>query len=106
MAMQTDGGNIPVNDSPNLLNLIVETDRNREESAPNAQETANLTKVVAINLRLPEIEFSNPTLSIERDRLRRELERLSKMRQHYRQLKKELASAEAEAAWRATWFDN
>lgn len=106
MAMQTDGGNIPVNDSPNLLNLIVETDRSGEETAPIAQETPNLTKVVAINLRLPEIEFSNPTLSIERDRLRRELERLSKMRQHHRQLKKELANAEAEAAWRSTWFDS
>jgi hypothetical protein len=106
MAMQTDGGNIPVNDSPNLLNLIVETERSHEETAPSAQETANITKVVAINLRLPEIEFSNPMLSIERDRLRRELERLSKMRKHYRHLQKELASAEAEAAWRATWFES
>jgi hypothetical protein len=106
MAMQTDGGNIPVNDTPNLLNLIVETDRTSEEAAPTTQETANITKVVAINLRLPEIEYSNPSLSIERDRLRRELEKLSKMRQRYRHLKKELASAEAEAAWRATWFDN
>jgi hypothetical protein len=106
MAMQTEGSSLPLNQAPNLLNLLIETERDSEEEPQPPQENPKITKLTAIHLRLSEIEFSDPTLSIERDRIRHGLEKLSKIRQQYRKIQREYAIAEAEAAWRSTWYED
>lgn len=106
IAMQSEGGAVSTGNSPNLLNLLVETERDNLEELPDAKENAQLTKLTAIHLRLIEIEFSDPTLSIERNQLRNILEKLSKIRQQYRQLQREYAIAQADAVWRATWYED
>ncbi|MCU0533595.1 MAG: hypothetical protein MUD14_06835 [Hydrococcus sp. Prado102] len=107
IAMQSaEGAAVSSGNSPNLLNLLVETERDLDEELPDAKGNAQLTKLTAIHLRLIEIEFSDPTLSIERNQLRNFLEKLSKIRQQYRQLQREYAIAQADAAWRATWYED
>jgi hypothetical protein len=107
IAMQSaEGAAVSSGNSPNLLNLLVETEREIDEELPDAKGNAQLTKLIAIHLRLIEIEFSDPTLSIERNQLRNFLEKLSKIRQQYRQLQREYAIAQADAAWRATWYED
>ncbi|MEH2171153.1 MAG: hypothetical protein V7K41_31760 [Nostoc sp.] len=85
---------------PNLLNLVIEIE-NEQQS-----EDSGLTQIMAINLRLGEIEFADVTLSSERKRIRSILVQLNKLGREYQKRHKEKAIAEAEAAWRASWFEN
>jgi hypothetical protein len=84
---------------PNLLNLVIET-QNSEES-----ESATVTHIIALNLRLSEIEFADPTLLSGRKQMRNLLSRLSTMRREYQKKQRERTIAEAEAAWRTSWFE-
>ncbi|MEH1947595.1 MAG: hypothetical protein V7K77_11675 [Nostoc sp.] len=84
---------------PNLLNLVIEIE-NEQQS-----ENSGLTQIMAINLRLGEIEFADVTLSSDRKRIRSILVQLNKLGREYKKRYKEKAIAEAEAAWRASWFE-
>ncbi|MFN6488175.1 MULTISPECIES: hypothetical protein [unclassified Nostoc] len=85
---------------PNLLNLVVEIE-NEQQS-----EDSGLTQIMAINLRLGEIEFADVTLSSERRQIRSILVQLNKLGREYQKKHREKAIAEAEAAWRASWFED
>ncbi|MEH1804090.1 hypothetical protein [Nostoc sp.] len=85
---------------PNLLNLVIEIE-NEQQS-----ENSGLTQIMAINLRLGEIEFADVTLSSDRKRIRSILVQLNKLGREYKKRYKEKAIAEAEAAWRASWFED
>lgn len=85
---------------PNLLNLVIEVD-NEDKS----QELA-MTKLMAINLRLLEIEFADATISSGRQKIRNLLVQLNKLGKQYQKYQRERAVAEAEAAWRASWVEN
>ncbi|MHC5672940.1 hypothetical protein [Nostoc sp.] len=84
---------------PNLLNLVIEIE-NEQQS-----EDSGLTQIMAINLRLGEIEFADVTLSSERRQIRSILVQLNKLGREYQKAHRERAIAEAEAAWRASWFE-
>lgn len=82
---------------PNLLNLVIEIETGEQDSTP--------TRIVAINLRLGEIEFADSVLSSKRKQIRLILAQLNKLGLEYQKRQQERAIAQAEAAWRATWFD-
>ncbi|AVH65516.1 hypothetical protein CDG77_29760 [Nostoc sp. 'Peltigera membranacea cyanobiont' 213] len=84
---------------PNLLNLVIEIE-NEQQS-----EDSGLTQIMAINLRLGEIEFADVALSSERRQIRSILVQLNKLGREYQKKHRERAIAEAEAAWRASWFE-
>ncbi|MEH2135532.1 hypothetical protein [Nostoc sp.] len=84
---------------PNLLNLVIEIE-NEQQS-----EDSGLTQIMAINLRLGEIEFADVALSSERRQIRSILVKLNKLGREYQKKHRERAIAEAEAAWRASWFE-
>ncbi|MBD0385637.1 MAG: hypothetical protein ICV54_03665 [Nostoc sp. C3-bin3] len=84
---------------PNLLNLVIEIE-NEQQS-----EDSGLTQIMAINLRLGEIEFADVALSSERRQIRSILVQLNKLGREYQKKHREKAIAEAEAAWRASWFE-
>lgn len=84
---------------PNILNLVIEI--SDEEDAEDS-----ITQIMAINLRLGEIEFADVTLLTERKGIRNILMQLSKLGREYQKRQKELKIAEAEAAWRASWFED
>jgi hypothetical protein len=84
---------------PNLLSLVIEIE-NEQQS-----EDSGLTQVMAINLRLGEIEFADVALSSERRQIRSILVQLNKLGREYQKKHRERAIAEAEAAWRASWFE-
>ena len=85
---------------PNLLNLLIET-KNDQES-----EDSTMIHIIAINLRLSEIEFADATVRAGRNQIRSLLSRANKLGREYHTKLRERAIAEAEAAWRSTWFDN
>ncbi|MEH1854560.1 MAG: hypothetical protein V7L11_23480 [Nostoc sp.] len=84
---------------PNLLNLVIEIENEQQ------LEDSGLTQVMAINLRLGEIEFADVTLSSERRQIRNILVQLNKLGREYQKKHRERAIAEAEAAWRSSWFE-
>ncbi|QLE39342.1 hypothetical protein FD723_01690 [Nostoc sp. C052] len=85
---------------PNLLNLVIEIENEQQ------LEDSGLTQIMAINLRLGEIEFADVTLSSERRQIRNILVQLNKLGREYQKKHKERAIAEAEAAWRSSWFED
>ena len=84
---------------PNLLNLVVGIEGEK-------QEAENLTKVMALNLRLIEIEFADIKLSSERKQIRNILNHLGKLGREYQQKQRERSIANAEAAWRSSWYED
>ncbi|HEY9638643.1 MAG TPA: hypothetical protein V6D14_34995 [Coleofasciculaceae cyanobacterium] len=86
--------------SPNLLNLLMESETEGET------EDSTLTRIIAIHLRLSEIEFTDPTLSAARNQIRSLSAKGSTLQRRYRKKQRERAVAQAEAAWRASWFDD
>ncbi|MEA5553475.1 hypothetical protein VB713_21280 [Anabaena cylindrica UHCC 0172] len=84
---------------PNLLNLVIEIG-NEEEP-----EDSSVTQLITINLRLGEIEFADTTLLSGRKQIRNILVQLNKVGREYQKKQRELKISEAEAAWRASWFE-
>ncbi|MGB3637797.1 MAG: hypothetical protein WBA39_09515 [Rivularia sp. (in: cyanobacteria)] len=85
---------------PNLLNLVVGIQGEEQE------EPENLTQVMALNLRLVEIEFADIKLSSERKQIRNILNQLNKLGREYQKKQREHSIASAEAAWRASWYED
>ncbi|MDJ0702649.1 MAG: hypothetical protein QNJ46_05155 [Leptolyngbyaceae cyanobacterium MO_188.B28] len=96
---------------PNLLNLFVEIGGEEDTEDEDAEESETveptaMTHLIAINLRLSEIEFADSTVSAWRSKIRSMLGKLKKLAQAYKKKQRERASAEAEAAWRASWHED
>jgi hypothetical protein len=84
---------------PNVLNVVVEVENERR---PN---DSGFTQIMAVNLRLTEIEFADSNVSSKRKQIRILQGQLQKLRREYLKKQRELAVAQAEAAWRSSWFD-
>jgi hypothetical protein len=99
-AEETASAASSVSNFPNILNLVIETG-NTEKS-----KKTNVTQVTLLRLRLSEIEFAEPTLSVERNQIRSVVAKIEQLRQQYRKKQRECKIAEAEAAWRSSWYEN
>lgn len=99
-AVQVEASTEAVAGSPNLLNLLMEAENDDDD-----KEDSTLMRIVAINLRLSEIEFADPTLSAGRNQIRKLSARVSSFQREYHKKQRERAVAQAEAAWRSSWFD-
>lgn len=83
---------------PNLLNLLVETENSQEFSS-------SVTQLLAIHLRLSEIEFADSTVMAGRNQIRKLAAKATQVGRDYQKKQRERAVAEAEAAWRSSWFE-
>jgi len=84
---------------PNLLNLVIQVSHEQE------MEDAKVTQIMTINLRLGEIEFADANLVSGRKQIRNILAQLHGLGRDFQKKHRELKVAEAEAAWRASWFE-
>ena len=85
---------------PNLLNLVIEVENDQDE------EESSLTQITTVNLRLGEIEFADPALSSSRSQIRHVLGKLNQLGREYQKKQRERSIAEAEAAWRSSWYED
>lgn len=99
IALQAEEKNSIAAGIPNLLNLLIEKGK-EGDSQPK-----RVDPITAIKLRLSELEFADSTLDKERGQIRTLLSKLENIREQYRIKQKECAIAEAEAAWRAVWYE-
>jgi hypothetical protein len=100
------GGNI-VN-IPNILSVLIEqddrerdTDRERDED-----EAPKILQIHSLYLRLTEVEFSDANALSARKNIDRLVTQVNSLRREYHQKQQELKIAEAESAWRNSWFEN
>lgn len=97
MAIESEESVPTMNSPTNLLYLLV------EKQPEGTEDLDSLTKISAINLRIHELEFSNPKLNNQRHQINKIKEQVSKLANRYQKQEQELAIAEAEAAWRSSW---
>jgi hypothetical protein len=93
--------------TPNLLNLLVAADDNLAEA--DASEESNghsLRHIVAIYLRLAEIEFADPAVAAARSKIRSLFAQLKALGRGYQVKRHEQSIAEAQAAWRSSWLED
>jgi hypothetical protein len=104
MALRAEESATAVNQTPNLLDLMVEIEK--KEGNSKDKVTAKPMRITAVRLRLSEIEFTDPALNVARNQMRDLLDTVKKIRQQYRQVQQDYAIAQAEAAWRSSWSDD
>lgn len=96
----------PLVGNPNFLELLVEAG----EKPPNPDKAKEMSgsamPVVAIHLRLAEIEFNDTTLMAWRNKLRELKKRFQALGREYQKKQKERTIAEAQVAWRSTWSND
>ncbi|NET33555.1 MAG: hypothetical protein F6K19_16280 [Cyanothece sp. SIO1E1] len=108
-AAKSDAATEIVSGPPNLLNLLVENpprDNPKNAESADKPKRPSVTHIMAIHLRLSEIEFTDAGVSAWRTKIRGILGRLKTLGRNYEKKHKEKAIAEADAAWRASWFDD
>ena len=85
---------------PNILNIVIETDKDKKS------KSANISQISLLRLRLSEIEFADPLLSSKRGQIRIMVNKIKQLKYQYRDKKQEYAVAEAQAAWRSSWYED
>jgi hypothetical protein len=94
-------------DAPSLLNLLVEArekaENDENSDLPRQLTAAALMRVIAVNLRLAEIEFNDPTVMSGRNKLREHKKQLQTLAREYQKQQKEQYVAQARLAWKSTW---
>lgn len=98
-ATKMESGETPLGGKPNLLNLLIEAED------PEEEKNSRVTKVIALNLRLSEIEFTDINITAWRNKIRNLLGRFSQLQREYRKKQRERAVIEAESAWRSSWYE-
>jgi hypothetical protein len=109
---------------PNLLSVSIgqngdkqDEDRDRDEDDDDVLDAAlenliqhrDLDRIIQIHslyLRLTEIEFSNVTVLSLRKNISQLTNKVKILNREYMHKQQELKIAEAEAAWRNSWFEN
>jgi hypothetical protein len=94
-AAKAEASGRSVTNPPHLLKALVDPEEDGEDG---------LDPVIAIYLQLGDLEFTDPELMSKRQRLRPLLQKLSQVQQTYTQKQEEQLTAEAIAAWKATWI--
>lgn len=93
---------------PNLVTLTLEAQGT--EDLPQMPGLASLLKgpvhIMAVHLRLTDLEFADSRLSASRGQIRTLSGRLNSLKRDYHQKQRERAIAQAESAWRASWFED
>lgn len=104
-AAKAEGGD-PVVGTPNLLNLLVEASEKSSNPDEKRELSAAILHVVAVQLRLTELEFNDPTVMTWRNKLRDLKKRLQVLAKEYQKKQTERAIAEAQVMWRSTWSND
>jgi hypothetical protein len=94
--------------TPNLLNLLVEARSETDLETPDSESTKRHTiiHIVAIHLRLIEIEFADASVALTRNQVRQLQVKLKSLGRDYQKKQQERAIAQAQAAWRSSWYDD
>lgn len=94
-------GSEPTSGPPNLLNLLI--DSSEKSSQSDKPNPATLVHVIAVNLRLSEIEFNDMTVMSGRNKIRDLKKQFQLLTRDYHKQQRDHSIAEARLAWKSTW---
>ena len=94
-----NGSNSKLRNLPNIINLTIENDSRKK------LKNKLPTQVSLLRLKLSELEFSDPQLSGQRNSIRSLSKKVKQIADAYQTKKHEQAQAEADAAWRSSWYE-
>ena len=110
VAIQADSrqrkGDRKLQNTPNILNLAVESSGDSKKSKSKSKSAKNMLQVSLLRLRLTELEFCDPLLNAKRGKIRNLISKIRQLRHQYQATKKEASIAEAQAAWRSSWYED
>jgi hypothetical protein len=86
--------------SPNLLELLLDSGDDGDDRDRPPQ------RLTAIHLRLAEIELADASVMARRPPLQQTVDSLASLCSQYEKLRQQYAIAQAEAAWRSSWFED
>ncbi|MEO1592756.1 MAG: hypothetical protein AAFU71_15885, partial [Cyanobacteria bacterium J06632_22] len=72
---------------------------------PRILQIESLPEFIVIHLRLSEVEFADPRTAAQRRLIRAKMNDLKKLGRVYKRAQRQLAIAQAEDAWRASWIE-
>ncbi|MEO0350370.1 MAG: hypothetical protein AAF282_10035 [Cyanobacteria bacterium P01_A01_bin.15] len=75
-------------------------------SMPRLLQLDSLPDFVIIHLRLSEIEFAETNVAVWRSRIRKKMAHLKQVGHSFKDAERQLAIAQAEDAWRASWTND
>ena len=90
---------------PNIFNIAIETDKRSKDKEAKSRPK-NAIEVSLLRLRISEIEFADTRLSSQRNKIRMLLKKIRGLEQAFQEKNHEYAKAEADAAWRSSWFED
>ncbi len=110
--IEADERDVNTNNIPNLLSVLIEQedrqDRKIDIDNDNEEEEIfrQIRQIHSLYLRLTEIEFSSATVLTCRKNINQLVNQTKTLRREYLQRQQELKIAEAESAWRNSWFED
>ncbi len=99
IALQAEDNTSIVSGSPNLVSILIEKD------TPSEQEQIDITPVIAVCLRINDSEFHDPKLNLLKQKINKVLAQLNSFAQRYQELQQKYTIAQAESAWRTSWYE-
>ncbi|HTL90454.1 MAG TPA: hypothetical protein VL134_13725 [Leptolyngbya sp.] len=88
---------------PNLLNVLVSASEKSPNSESPPPALSALMHIVAVNLRVSEIEFNDPAVMNWRNKLRELKQQFQTLARSYQKRCREQSIAQAQLAWKSTW---
>lgn len=85
---------------PNIINLVIETEK-KPKNKPSIAAQISL-----LRLHLSEIEFIDTKLSSQKNQIRIAVKKVKNLESLYRQREQEYTIAEADSAWRSSWYED
>lgn len=106
IAMEADGSkgmrsNSQQSKVPHVMHLAIESDKSKK----NKSNSKSL-QISLLRLRLAELEFSDHLLNAKRGQIRNLMTKVKQLNGKYKAIQQELAVLEAQAAWRASWYED
>jgi len=97
MALEAEENTSIFSGAPNLLSLLIEKE--------DKSESLDITPIVAICLRLIDIEFNNSTLNLIRQKITDVMKNLESLDSEFQKKNQQYSILQAEFAWRSSWID-
>jgi hypothetical protein len=90
---------------PNLLSVLIEQEHH-EDPQLDRDDFSQIVQIHSLYLRLTEVEFSDVAVLSLRKNISQLINKINSLRREYLQKQQELQIAEAESAWRNSWFED
>ena len=99
IALKAEENTSIVSGAPNLLSILIEKE-------PKSDEDLEINPVIAICLRINDLEFHDSHLNFIKQKIVKNLSKLNNLADQYQELQQEYLVAQAESAWRASWNED